>query len=117
MTDRNKVFKIERDQRALIVIPQGKDAGFRYSDVHLESNAVVRLLDDPDLTNVVIDLESLEYSGSILIGALMLNTPSSAIPSRAAAIIARAPPSEIPPITTRWHRCPLFRSGVLLHST
>jgi anti-anti-sigma factor len=71
MTDRNKVFKIERDQRTLIVIPQGKDAGFRYNDVHLESNAVVRLLDDPNLANVVIDLENLDYSGSILIGVLI----------------------------------------------
>ena len=54
----NKIFKLERDDEVLIVIPQGDASGFRYQDVHHESNMTLEVLDDPTLRHVIVDIGS-----------------------------------------------------------
>lgn len=67
----NKVFRLERDGNVLIVIPQGDASGFRYNDVHQESNLVLQVLDDPSLVNVVVDFTSEQMLGSIIISVVI----------------------------------------------
>lgn len=66
----NKVFRLERDGNVLIVIPQGDASGFRYHDVHLESNTTLEVLDDPSLVHVVIDFTAEQMLGSIIISVV-----------------------------------------------
>lgn len=67
----NKVFRLERDGNILIVIPQGDANGFRYHDIHQESNTTLEVLDDPSLTHVVIDFTSEVMLGSIIISVVI----------------------------------------------
>jgi anti-anti-sigma regulatory factor len=67
----NKVFRLERDGNVLIVIPQGDASGFRYNDVHQESNVTLQVLDDPALQHVVIDFTSEQILGSIIISVVI----------------------------------------------
>ena len=67
----NKVFKLERDDDVLIVTPQGDAQGFRYQDVHQESNATLQVLDDTSLRHVVIDLGRELVLGSIMISVVI----------------------------------------------
>ena len=71
MTDSNKVFKVIRQEPTLIVLPQGDITTFRYNDVHVESNRVLRLLDEDALNNVIIDFGNADYVSSVVIGALI----------------------------------------------
>ncbi len=63
----NKVFRLEREENVLVVIPQGDARGFRYHDVHQESNAAIRVLDEPSLEHVIFDFSAERIFGSILI--------------------------------------------------
>ena len=56
MPDPEKVFKIERDGECVVVLPQGPALQFNHREVHLESNALYRVIDDPKLKNVIVDL-------------------------------------------------------------
>ena len=67
----NKVFCLERDGNVLIVIPQGDASGFRYHDVHQESNATLQVLDDPSLVHVVVDFTAEQMLGSIIISVII----------------------------------------------
>lgn len=67
----NKVFRLERDDNVLIVIPQGDAIGFRYNDVHQESNSTLQILDDMTLKHVVVDLGCEQVLGSIIISVLI----------------------------------------------
>ena len=67
----NKVFRLERDGNVLIVIPQGDAIGFRYHDIHQESNSTLQVLDDPSLVHVVIDFTSEQMLGSIIISVII----------------------------------------------
>jgi anti-anti-sigma factor len=66
-----KVFNTDRAGDTLIVIPQGDGLGFRYADVHTEANGIRRSLGQPDIRHLVIDLESLDYFGSEVIGVFI----------------------------------------------
>ena len=67
----NKVFRLERDGDVLIVIPQGDASGFRYHDVHQESNVTLQVLDDPALQHAVIDFTSEQILGSVIISVVI----------------------------------------------
>ncbi|MBC7820876.1 MAG: STAS domain-containing protein [Planctomycetaceae bacterium] len=67
----NKVFCLERDENVLIVVPQGDASGFRYNDVHQESNVTLQVLDDPSLQHVVVDFKSEQILGSIIISVVI----------------------------------------------
>ena len=67
----NKVFRLERDGNVLIVVPQGDSIGFRYNDVHQESNSTLQILDDATLQHVVIDFGCEQVLGSIILSVLI----------------------------------------------
>ncbi|MEC9008251.1 MAG: STAS domain-containing protein, partial [Planctomycetota bacterium] len=71
MPDPTKVFKIARLSRTLVIVPQGATMNFQYTDVHLESNELYRIIDEPQLENVLIDLGAVEYIDSIIISSLL----------------------------------------------
>ena len=71
MPDPSKVFKIARLQRTLVIVPQGATMNFQYTDVHLESNELFRIIDEPELDNVLVDLGAVTYIDSIIISSLL----------------------------------------------
>jgi len=71
MLDHNKIFKCERLGDVVVVIPQGDLLAFRYQDVHLETNAVLRSLDEADVLHLVVDLSAVPLLGSVMIGSLL----------------------------------------------
>ena len=71
MPDPSKVFKIARLPRTLVIVPQGATMNFQYLDVHLESNELYRIIDEPQLENVLIDLGAVDYIDSIIISSLL----------------------------------------------
>ncbi|MFP6770414.1 MAG: STAS domain-containing protein [Planctomycetaceae bacterium] len=71
MPDPSKVFQIVRLANTLVVVPQGATMNFQYTDVHLESNELFRILDEPNIKNVLIDLGAVDYIDSIIISSLL----------------------------------------------
>jgi len=71
MAEKKKVFEVVQDAATVIVIPQGDTVSFRYNDIHLESNRILRLLDDASVKNVIIDFGDTNYASSVVIGALI----------------------------------------------
>ncbi|REJ89490.1 MAG: anti-sigma factor antagonist [Planctomycetota bacterium] len=66
-----KLFKIEESDGALVVAPLGQGSGFRYHDLHQESNAVRTHLLKTKSPVVIMDMEQMEYCGSEFIGSLI----------------------------------------------
>tara|TARA_R110002111_G_scaffold177322_1_gene243371 strand:- start:2870 stop:3241 length:372 start_codon:yes stop_codon:yes gene_type:complete len=71
MTEKLEIFEVEQTAPNLVVVPQGSTMQFQYSNVQVESNKVLRLFDNPELKNVVIDLAKVDYLDSIIIGAII----------------------------------------------
>lgn len=71
MPDPSIVFKVERADSILIVLPQGPALHFSHNEVHLETNALFRMLDEPALRHVVVDLHCVDYVDSVIISSIM----------------------------------------------
>lgn len=71
MADPDKVFKVERDGDTLVVLPQGPALHFQHHEVHVESNALYRALDAPQMKNVIVDLSSVDYVDSVIISSIL----------------------------------------------
>jgi anti-anti-sigma factor len=71
MPDPTIVFQVERDGSTLIILPQGPALQFSHQEVHLETNALYRLLDERDLRNVVVDLHCVDYVDSVIISSIL----------------------------------------------
>jgi anti-anti-sigma factor len=71
MSQSHEVFHVDRVDATLVVVPQGPALNFRYPDVHRESNELFRMMDGPDLSNVVIDLSAVDYVDSVIIGSII----------------------------------------------
>jgi len=71
MIKRFEVFRVEQEGNVMFVIPQGSEHSFRYQTVHLEYNAIYRLLDAPDVKHLVVDFGSVDYLGSVMIGVII----------------------------------------------
>jgi len=71
MTKHLNLFVVEHSGNSVIVCPQGQGSGFRYHDLHMESNTVRGLLLKSGDANLVMDLNAMEYCGSEFIGALI----------------------------------------------
>ena len=71
MIENFEIFEVDLTPPNLIVVPQGSTLQFQYSNVQIESNKVLRLFDAPEIKNVIIDLNQVEYLDSILIGAII----------------------------------------------
>lgn len=69
-TTLHRVFLVESKGETLIVSPTGEAFEFGQSAVISEMNAILELLDEPEVENLVIDLGREEYYGSVIIGAI-----------------------------------------------
>jgi anti-anti-sigma factor len=66
-----KLFRVEQVNETVVVCPQGQGSGFRYQDLHVESNVVRNHLLKTPKCNLVIDLGEMDYCGSEFIGSLV----------------------------------------------
>jgi anti-anti-sigma factor len=66
-----KLFHVQQTGETVIVSPQGQGSGFRYQDLHVESNVIRNHLLKTPKCNLVIDLGEMDYCGSEFIGSLV----------------------------------------------
>ena len=71
MTQINTVFAMELVGDVLVLTPQGDSTGFRYSDIHSETNAVITAIDRRNAQHLVINFRNVEIVGSIMISAII----------------------------------------------
>lgn len=71
MADPQKVFLVERLGDTLVVLPQGPALHFKHHEVHLESNALLRVVEEPTFKHVVIDLHCVDYVDSLVISSIL----------------------------------------------
>lgn len=69
-TKLNHMFLAEREGRVLVVIPQGDSIGYRDSDVPVEIKRVQDAIEVQGTDDLVIDLGTATYYGTLVIGAL-----------------------------------------------
>ena len=71
MTQTKTVFTTRTINETLVVTPQGDSTGFRYNDIHAETNAIITLIGRQKCRHLVIDFGSVEIVGSIMISAII----------------------------------------------
>jgi len=71
MADPKTVYQIERNQDVMVVAPQGPAMNYRYNEIHMESNLLMQIFDEPELKHVLFDLNQGDYLDSVIIGALI----------------------------------------------
>ena len=71
MPDPQKVFKVERVGASLIVLPQGPALHFNHHEVHIESSALYRCLDERAIAHVIVDLSDVDYVDSVIISSIL----------------------------------------------
>ena len=71
MPDPQTVFKVERLDSVLVVLPQGAALNFQYNQVHLESNALFRVVEEPAMKNAIVDLAAVDYVDSVIISSIL----------------------------------------------
>ena len=71
MSQTNTVFTMQFVNQTLVVTPQGDSTGFRYNDIHSETNTVITTIDRQGARNLVINFNSVEIVGSIMISAII----------------------------------------------
>jgi len=71
MTHTNTVFTTQLVGQTLVVTPQGNSTGFRYNNIHAETNAVITAMDRQNARNLIINFSSVEIVGSIMVSAMI----------------------------------------------
>lgn len=71
MTHTNTVFTTQLVGQTLVVTPQGNSTGFRYNNIHAETNALITAMDRQNARNLIINFNSVEFVGSIMISAMI----------------------------------------------
>ena len=71
MNASDSAFHAERNGSTLIVCPLGVSLRFRYREIHIESNRLYRMLDDPDVNNVLIDLQNIDTMDKVILNAVL----------------------------------------------
>lgn len=66
-----KLFDVQQTDDTVVVSPKGQGSGFRYQDLHVESNVVRNHLLKTPKCNLIVDLHDMDYCGSEFIGALV----------------------------------------------
>lgn len=65
------VFTIQSLDDVLIVSPLGDSHGFRYTDIHRETNSITDRLRREKVKNLVIDFSEVEIVGSVMISSII----------------------------------------------
>lgn len=71
LPDSHKAFRFERDGATLVVSLQGDCLNTEESALEREIDNLHKVLDEPAMKNIVVDIGSLPFFGSIIIGAIM----------------------------------------------
>jgi len=71
LPDSHRAFRFERDGVTLIVSLQNDCLNTEESALEREIDNLHKVLDEPSMKNVVVDIGSLPFFGSIIIGAIM----------------------------------------------
>ena len=71
MSSGKAVFEYERSGCILIVSPTGSLMEFRDNDVRNAYNETYRLLNEPDVTHLLVDFSNLSYFASTFVGMLI----------------------------------------------
>ena len=71
MPDSHKAFRYERAGATLIVSLQGDSLQTEESALEREIDILHKIIDEPAVKNVVVDIGSKPFFGSIIIGAIM----------------------------------------------
>ncbi len=71
MSERAKVFELDRIDDVLVVAPLGDESSFRYFDIHNQANRVMRELDDPAIRSVVVDFSRVPTLGWVMTSAIV----------------------------------------------
>ena len=71
MLDHLKIFHVEQTGEIVVITPGGDGNGFRYQDLHSETNAIRGQMVKPGCKHLVVNLEKMDYFGSEFIGALV----------------------------------------------
>jgi len=71
MPDPVKVFQVERLGHTVVVLPQGPALQFQHNEVHVESNALLRVIEEPVFKNVIVDLHCVDYVDSVIISSIL----------------------------------------------
>lgn len=66
-----KIFVVEQIGETIVITPGGDGNGFRYNDLHSETNAIRGHMMQPGSKHLVVDLSNMDYFGSEFIGALV----------------------------------------------
>lgn len=66
-----KLFDVQQTGATVVVCPKGQGSGFRYQDLHVESNVVRNHLLKTPKCNLIVDLGEMDYCGSEFIGSLV----------------------------------------------
>jgi anti-anti-sigma factor len=115
-TTSNQVFLVESKGDTLIVSPTGEAFEFGHTTVIGEMNAILELLEESEVQNLVIDLSREEYYGSVIIGAI--NTMVSHIVEKGGRAVTCCASSEmrsvikIMGLTDRWPEYPSRRKAL-----
>ncbi len=65
-------FTSERQGKTLIISPEGDSLSFEESDIKRSLDQLHHLLDEPEISNLIVDVGSAPYLGSIIVGAIMV---------------------------------------------
>jgi anti-anti-sigma factor len=66
-----KIFRVDQVGPTVILTPEGDAGGFRYRDLHAETNTLRAHMLKPGNTNLIVDLQKMQYFGSEFIGAIV----------------------------------------------
>ncbi len=82
------VFAVQSVENVFVVSPQGDSGGFRYNDIHRETNTITDRLQRDQVTNLLIDFSDVEIVGSVMISAIIKIARQHASRKGAAAFCA-----------------------------
>ncbi len=71
MSERARVFDLDRLDDVLVVVPLGDESSFRYFDIHNQANRVMRELDDPAIRAVIVDFSRVPNLGWVMTSAIV----------------------------------------------
>ncbi len=71
MADPIKVFRVERLGSTLVVLPLGPALHFQHTEVHVETSALLKVVEEPEVRNIIIDLSSVDYVDSVIISSIL----------------------------------------------
>ena len=65
------VFTVQSINNVLVVSPLGDSHGFRYNDIHRETNSITDRLRRDSVPNLLIDFSDVAIVGSVMISAII----------------------------------------------